>query len=381
MYRKTYIEINTDNLTHNVKTLTEKYSGYGYYIGVVKGNVYGHGVAAVKSLIDGGINYLAVSSLEEALNIRKEGINTPILLLQPIHLENIPEAIKNNITITISEYEYFKRFVALFMSDTRELKIHLKINSGFNRLGISNKNQVTEIVETIKENPHLKLEGIYSHLATSGRNDKHFDRQIKAFKEITSGINLQEIPIVHLDRSLTLGAHAKLDFCTGVRIGIAMYGYNQSTGKQSGLTLLARNLLKSNSKKIPIEVLDLKPAFGLYSEIIEIQKIKKGQFVGYGAELEAKEDCFVGCVSVGYADGFFRKNKNGAVLINGKRYQIMAVDMGIMTILIDQTVKAYDKVELIGQNISAKEVATRNETTIYEVLCECKESLPRILTK
>ena len=94
----------------------------------------------------------------------------------------------------------------------------------------------------------------------------------------------------------------------------------------------------------------------------------------------AKEDCYVGCVSIGYADGFFRKNKEGFVAIHGKRHQIISVDMGIMTVLVDKNVKVYDTVELIGEHISAKEVATRNETTVYEVLCAIKESVPRIVT-
>ena len=377
MYRKTYIEINTEHLAHNVQTQTRKYPGYGYYIGVAKGNVYGHGTQAVKSLIDAGINYLAVSSLEEALSIRTEGIVTPVLLLQPIHIEDIPEAIKHNITITLSDYEYFKRFLALFMGDNRELKIHLKINSGFNRLGISDKNEVEEIVDALKEHSHIKLEGIYSHLATSGRNDTHFDAQIKAFKEITSLINLKEIPIVHLDRSLTLTAHEKLDFCTGARIGISMYGYGQSPRKEKMLKGVIRNMLQIHSQVIG--ALELKPAFSIYSEIIEIKKVKKGEFVGYGAAFKADTDCFVGCVSIGYSDGFFRTNKNGDVAIKGKRYQILAVDMGIMTILINETVKVYDKVELIGETISAKEVAERNGTTVYEILCAFKESVPRVL--
>ncbi len=376
MYRKTYIEINTEHLAHNVQILTQKYPGYGYYIGVVKGNVYGHGNQAVKSLIDAGINYLAVSSLEEALHIRKEGITVPILLLQPVHIEDIPEAIKHNITITLSDYEYFKRFLALFMGDNRELKIHLKINSGFNRLGISNKNEVEEIVEALKEHSHIKLEGVYSHLATSGRNDTHFDAQVKAFKEITSLINLKEIPIVHLDRSLTLTAHEKLDFCTGARIGISMYGYGQSPQKQKMLKGVISSMLKINAK---VGVSELQPAFNAYSEIIEIKKVKKGEFVGYGATYKADKDCFVGCVSVGYADGFLRSNKNGDVAIKGKRYQILAVDMGIMTIIVDETIKVYDKVELIGETISAKEVAERNNTTVYEILCAFKESVPRVL--
>ena len=372
MYRKTFIEINTANLRHNVETLIHTYPGYGYYIGVIKGNVYGHGIASAESLVEAGMHYLAVSSLEEALQLREKGILIPILLLQPIHLEDIEEAIKNNVTITLSNFEYFKKLISL--SFAQELKIHLKINSGFNRLGVSNKNEVKEIVDTLKQSKNLKLEGIYSHFMTSGRSDNHFDAQIRVFKESTSLVNLKEIPIVHFDRSLTLQTHEKFDFCTGVRIGIAMYGYGEiSKHTKSPFEKIFKR------KNDAVRSFFLKPAFSLYSEVIEIQKIKKGDSVGYGASFKALKDGFVCSVSIGYADGFLRKNRNGFVSIGGTRYQIISVDMGIVTVFADEQVHVYDKVELIGENIPAKEVATRCETTVYEILCAIKESVPRIL--
>lgn len=379
MSRNAYIEINASNLTNNVQALIGQYPVYEHYIGVVKGNAYGHTLKSVKHLIDGGINYLAVSFLEQALAIRLDGIDTPILLLQPIHLEDVESAAKNNVTITVSNYEYFKQLTALSVS--QELKIHLKINSGFNRLGVSNKDHVTEIVTTIKQTKNFKLEGIYSHLATSGRRDNHFNNQITRFKEITSGINLKEIPIVHMGRSLTLFTHDKIDFCNSVRIGIAMFGYGASQPKQTGLKGLVKNILGLSVKEKILNVPILKPAFGLYSEIIEINHVKEGEYVGYGAAYKAGKNCIVGCLPLGYADGFFRNNKNGFVAIGGKQYQIIAVDMEIITVLIDENVKIYDKVELIGETIPAKEVATRCGTTIYEILCECNESLPRIFKK
>ena len=103
MYRKSYIEINLDNLCHNIKNISETFNDYKYYIGVIKGNAYGHGEYIAKYIIESGINYLAVSSLEEAINVRKYVDNDfPLLCLQPISLEYIDEIIKNNVTITIN---------------------------------------------------------------------------------------------------------------------------------------------------------------------------------------------------------------------------------------------------------------------------------------
>ena len=107
MYRKTYVEINIDNLKNNVENIINYYNDYKYYFGVVKGNCYGHGVTyVINELIESGVNYLAVSSLEEALEIRKINKKIPILSLEPIALEYIDICIKNNITITVHDYNY-----------------------------------------------------------------------------------------------------------------------------------------------------------------------------------------------------------------------------------------------------------------------------------
>ena len=378
MYRKTYIEINTENLARNAREVISAYPGYGYYIGVVKGNAYGHGYKAVQAFVDAGINYLAVSTLEEALELRKEISNTPILILQPIHIEDVSEAAKHNITITVSNYEYFKKLNTTTIEGS--LKIHIKINSGFNRLGISQKEQVKEIFDTLRHSTMCKLEGVYSHFMTSGRHDGHFAAQLAAFKEIVSLIDLSAVPIVHLDRSLTLASHPKIDICTGTRVGISLYGYGQSNTQASGLKGFLKGILGNSNTANTTDISNkLTPAFALYGEIIETHRIKKGESVGYGAMFTALSDCSVACVSFGYADGFFQKNKGGDIAIHGKRYQIISVDMGIVTILVDETVQVGDLAEFIGKTISAKEVAVRNDTTVYEILCEFKEGIQRIL--
>ena len=109
MYRKTYVEVNIDNLKNNVKNIVNYYNNYKYYFGVVKGNCYGHGITyVINELIESGVNYLAVSTLEEALEARKINKKIPILCLEPIRLEYIDICIKNSITITVHDYNYTK---------------------------------------------------------------------------------------------------------------------------------------------------------------------------------------------------------------------------------------------------------------------------------
>jgi len=389
MYRKTYVEINIDNLKNNVKNIINYYNNYKYYFGVVKGNCYGHGTTyVINELIESGVNYLAVSSLEEALEVRKINKKIPILLLEPIRLEYIDVCIKNNITITIHDYLYAKELINKKIN--KKLKIHLKIDSGMNRLGFKEKEKLNEIYKELKENENIEIEGIFTHFATLGINDKEWDKQLEKFKEITSDINLKEIPIVHLYKSAAFINHPKLDFANGIRIGIAMYGYYTSPvinkkGLKNKLRAFKRALNKriNNVSKTTTELpIELKPAFKMYSEIIQIKKINPREFVGYGAMYRAKGNELIGIIPVGYDDGIFRKSKGRFVTINNKRYQLVGdIGMGMCAVKIDNTVNMYDKVTLIGDKVTIKEIALHNETSIYEIMCNIGKKIPRVYVK
>ncbi|MBE6144655.1 MAG: alanine racemase [Firmicutes bacterium] len=369
MYRNTYVEVNIDNLKYNVNKLIKEYSDYKYYFGVVKANCYGHSDKIVKYLVESGINYLAVSSLEEALRIRKMKIKTPILCLEPISLEHIEECVKESITITIHDFSYFENLIK--KQYLNKLKVHIKIDSGMGRLGFKNSNEVYEIVEKIRKRDDICLEGIYTHFA----DNKKIDKQINKFLEVTSLINLKEIPIVHLGKSGTLLNFKKIPFANGIRFGLIMYGYNPNNEYKH--TIISKLLKKDFNK--PFEY---KSAFKLYSEIVQIKKLKKGEKVGYNGNYKAKEDIVIGIVPIGYSDGYMRTNKNSYVVINNKRYQVIGdVSMGMIAVKLDNGVKIYDKVTLIGERISIFEVAYHNHTIIYEIMCLINNNVPRILVE
>lgn len=389
MYRKTYVEVNIDNLKNNVKNIINYYNDYKYYFGVVKGNCYGHGTTyVINELIESGVNYLAVSSLEEAEEARKINKKIPILCLEPIRIEYIDICIKNNITITVHDYDYAKELINKKLN--KNIKIHLKIDSGMNRLGFKEKSELNEIYEELKNKENVEIEGIFTHFATLGINDKEWDNQLEKFKEIIKDIDLKEIPIVHLYKSAAFMNHPKLDFANGIRLGIGMYGYYSNPvyntkGIKNKLREIKRKINKRKNKisetttQIPIE---LKSAFKMYSEIIQIKKIKKGEFVGYGAIYRANEDEIIGIMPVGYDDGIFRKSRGRFVAINNKKYQIIGdVGMGMTAVKIDNTIKMYDKVTLIGDQVSIKDVAIHNGTSIYETMCNIGKQIPRVYIK
>lgn len=378
MYRKTYVKIDNKTLTDNVKKIINKYHTYQYYIGVVKANAYGHGDYIINDLIKGGINYLAVSSLEEAISIRKYNQEIPILVLEPISLEYLEIILKNNITITIDSLEYTKSLLEQKISS--KLKVHIKVDSGMNRLGIKNKKEVTETVKLLQNNKSIILEGIYTHIGTSGINDIYYDKSINNFLELTSDINLFSIPIVHLNRSITLVHHQTYPFETGVRLGIIMYGFNQSIPNPTGIRKIKRDLLIKKlgiSKSILYNDLKLNTAFSLYSEVIAIKKVKKGEYVGYGANYIAKEDIIVATIPIGYNDGMKKSMKY--VSINNKEYEIIGdICMDMISVHIDKTVKLHDQVEIFGNNISIKKVANRTNSNAYHILTSITTRVPRI---
>ena len=346
MYRKTYVEINLNSIKNNVKKLVDKYSNYQYYFGIVKADCYGHyGNETVKTIVDAGCNYLAVATLDEAMEIRKDIKDIPILCLGIIDIEYIPVCVENNITITISNLDYVKS-----LSSNPNLKVHIKINTGMNRLGISSKSEFDETYKLINEKNFI-LEGIYTHIYDVNNKDNTL-KQFDTFEYITSSIDLSSIPIVHVGASETTEYYPKKDYVNGCRLGIAMYG-----------------LVDYND--------NFDSTFSLYSEVIQINKVDNGT-VGYNGMYHANND-LIAVIPIGYADGIIRKNTGRYVYINDKKYQIVGnVCMDMLFVKVDDSVKVGDRVTLIKDIDHIKEIANHLDTITYEVICSISKRVPRI---
>lgn len=383
MYRKTYAIINEDYLKENVENIILNYPKYDYYFGVVKGNAYGHGENIVNALIEGGINYLAVSSLDEAISIRKYNKDIPILCFGYIEIKDLEVAAENNVAITIISYDYFKELIDSKIP--KGLKTHLKINSGMNRIGVTNKEDVKEIVDTFKK-LDINLEGIYTHYATSGVSDVYWDRQTSKFEELTSLINLDEIKIVHLYNSLSLVKHDKLKYSNGVRLGIVMYGYSSSIKELNGIRetiFTVKKYFNTHGEKVSktnmSNELKLKKAFDLYSEVININYIHADEPVGYKASYIPEKDVFIATVCIGHADGITKNYEY--VKINDKKYPIVSLCMDAIMVKVDDTVRVHDKVQLIGDGISLSSIANDSEISIHQALVSITNRVPRVHIK
>ena len=350
MYRNTYVEVNLKNIEENVRKLISKYNNYKYYFGVVKADCYGHNdIKTLQAIIRGGCNYLAVATLEEALEIRKNIRNIPILCLGIIPTAFIDECIKNNITITISNMEYLKEII---MQEHNNLKVHIKINTGMNRLGTDNKEEFNRMYKIIR-NSNLFLEGIYTHIYHA-ISEKDTFNQFKKFEEITSDIDLKEIPIVHIGASEATMLYQKLPIANGCRLGIAMYGF-----------------IENNQ-------IELLPTFMLYSQVIQINNVKNGT-VGYNGRYKVTTPEKIAVVPIGYADGIIRKNTGRNVYINEKSYNIVGnVCMDMLFVKVDDFVKVGDKVTIIKDIQHIEQIAKHLDTIPYEVICSISKRVPRI---
>lgn len=379
MYRKTYVEVDLSILKNNIKSIIKKYK-YKYNMVMVKSYAYGHGYGIVNTLVEAGATHLTCSSLDEAILIRKENKSVPILCVEVIDKEHLLEAYKHNISITITNINYLKEVIKL----NKKFTVHIKVDSGMNRLGVKDKGELLEIYNLCKDN--IYLEGIFTHFATPGINDKYYNEQLSNFKKITSLIDLKRVKIVHLPSSFPTINHKKIDIANGMRIGLISYGYDISLPNYS-------NSLKDHLRKIRDRFyqrkykisdiirgtkLDIKPCLKIKTHVMEIRKVKKGEFIGYGAEYIAKKDILAATLPIGYGDGI-GFNNNRKVLINNKKYNaISRMSMCMMSVRVDENVKLGDEVTILGEDLTLGYLARLENKSIHYMLSNISLELERI---
>lgn len=357
MNRKTYATVDLEKLRNNVKSLIE-YSGKEYSYAVVKANGYGHGAIEVsRCAIEGGVTHLAVAFLDEAFELRKEFPTIPILILGYTDVSDFEIAAKYALTITVSNMQQIDY---LSTYNGKNLKVHLKFNSGMNRLGFSTLDEIKTAFVKLRYNNFVNLEGLFTHFATADDSEfKYFYKQVSLFEKVVEEIG-SFFKIVHCQNSAAVLFHnEQFDYCNACRLGIAMYGCNPSYDME-----------------LPIE---LEQTMAVYSHVSGVLHLKKGEKIGYGATYTMEEDGIIASVPIGYADGIIRNYGGREIVINKKRYKIVGrVCMDQLMVLVDGNVKIGDQVELFGNLININEVSKHLNTIDYEVLCLISDRVPRL---
>lgn len=354
----TYTVINLSALTSNAKALTEKYSSFGSFIGIVKGDAYGHGYECVNALQKGGIGYFAVSSLEEAEDFRRFNASAPLLCLEPVSLKRIDDAEQLRLTLAIPDLDYLEGLISSGCS--YPFKMHMQIDSGFNRLGFKDKDEVRKAADMIEASPYT-LEGVYQHYATAGVFDPYYDAQTAKFREVTSLLDLSKIPLVHLGSGIAMMAHPKEDIATATRMGLVMYGYNIAPESYGGgiKNKLREARDKHNRKKYNLTEtfrdveIDLTPAMSMKCRIIQLKSVKAGEHIGYGAAYTAENDMRIAVLPVGYNNGIGHRSSGRVVEIKGELCPAVGeIGMNMMAVKVGDDVGYDDEVTLLGGRIT-----------------------------
>lgn len=362
-YRDTWVEVNLDAITHNVRSMKHHIGENVDIIAVVKANGYGHGAVQVaKTALEAGASMLAVAFLDEAIALRNSGIHAPILILGATRAADVELAIKNNLTVTVFSLDWL--IEAKKHIQTGVINLHVKLDTGMSRLGVRESEDLTTVFKFVEDSSHFTITGIYTHFATADEKDlDYFHSQYEKFQKLLDRISHQDL-LVHCGNSAT-GLRFPGKLYNAVRLGISMYGLSPSIEMKDELPYL------------------LEEAFSLQTKLVHVKKIPKGTKVSYGATYEAIEDEWIGTIPIGYADGWLRSLKNSDVLVDDKRAPLIGrICMDQCMVKLPYELPVGTNVTLIGrqnkERISVDEVAERLGTINYEVTCMITSRVPRM---
>ncbi|MGT2910319.1 alanine racemase [Streptococcus cameli] len=357
IHRPTRIKVDLPAILANIQQVMTRLPKQAKIFSVVKANAYGHGVEAVAPFLENAVDGFCVSNFDEALELRQLGIQKDILVLGAVPPQVVQQAIQENIILTLLTKEWLQE---VQLADG--LKVHIKVDSGMGRVGFRSSQEIDEVMAIAAEKG-MVVEGIFTHFATADQQDQmQFNQQVAQFNKILS--SLQYVPeMIHASNSATSIWHPDTVF-NMVRLGDIQFGLNPS-GRELELPFSPR------------------PALSLSSELIQVKRLEKGAFIGYGGTYQTTQDEVIGTVPIGYADGLTRDMQGFHVLVDGQVCPIVGrVSMDQMTILLPKKYPINTKVTLIGQDmqeeITVQDWADYRGTINYEIVCLLSDRIPRI---
>ncbi|MGN8533075.1 alanine racemase [Helicobacter pylori] len=372
--RASFVEVDTASLRHNFSAVKNIVPKDACVMAVVKANAYGVGaIKASEIFLQEGANYLGVATLDEALELRSHFSKTPILILGYSPNANASMLIDNDLSAMVFSFEQAEVFSQMALKSQKRLKVHLKIDTGMHRLGLEPNFKSIEIIKKIRALKGLEIEGIFTHLSNADAKIKtHAKNQMKAFNAFLEQLLEQKIEFQYRHAYNSAGI---LSLCNGnenrllnlYRPGIMLYGFYPS------------NEMKESSQTI------LKNVISLKARIVQIKRVKKGEFIGYGEHFYTNEETLVGVLALGYADGLVRALGNRIqVAINNQLAPLIGkvcMDQCFVK-LNDIEAKEGDEVILFGDKSTkandASEIATLLNTIPYETISTLSKRLERV---
>jgi alanine racemase len=356
----TVMEIDLSCVVHNLNYFKSRLQPGVKLMVMVKAFAYGSGSEEVANLLQyHQVDYLGVAYADEGIELRKNRISLPIMVMNPSE-ESFPALLEYNLEPEIYSLKILRSFVRFL--GRRSCKVHIKFDTGMHRLGFEEQD-MSELISILKAHPGISIASVFSHLAGSdeAEHDAFSKEQVSIFSQRYEQMSaaLQQRPARHVLNSPGILRFPQFQF-EMVRLGIGLYGVDPTDEKKA----------------------DLQPVATLKTVISQVRKVPAGQSIGYGRKGRAEKDMVVATIAIGYADGFSRAFSRGVgvVLVNGKRAPVVGNVCMDMT-MVDVTgieAREGDEVIVFGKELPITEVAERIKTIPYEILTSTSERVKRV---
>ena len=370
---RAWAEINLDAIKNNIQCIRKRTSPNAMVMAIVKADAYGHGVRDVAStLLENGADRLGVATADEAMQLRNEGFDVPVLILGYVTPDDIERMINTDITLTVYDLDYARIISQKASSLGKECKIHIKLDTGMSRIGYVCSDDEDYIINSICEISklsHIQIEGIFSHFAKADETDTSYTHlQFSRFKRITDKLDELgiHIPIKHICNSAGILQYPEYHMDM-VRSGIITYGL-------------------APSDDVDISDTGLIPAMQFKATVVHVKTLSADTPISYGGRYTAKAGSKIATVSVGYADGYSRVLSNKAqVLIKGHKANVIGnicMDQLMVDVSEIENINIGDEVILFGSDgnnmITVESVASEIGTINYETICVVGKRVPKV---
>ena len=376
-HRATRAEINLKAFKHNLQNLKTVLGSKTDIMAVIKADAYGHGaLPCAKAAIESGVGYLGAGVIEEGIELRKNGIKAPILILGGIFPDEVTDLVHHNLSTILHTSHLAEALSKGGKKQGKTVNIHIKVDTGMNRLGVLPENLLA-LTEKISSLPNLKIEALSTHFSSADDEDLTItNQQIELFKKALNKLKKTGIipPLTHLANTSALfrfsESHSKM-----VRPGLILYGALPSPILNPVVENFCRNENLEN----------FEPVMQWKSRIILLKSVQKGQALSYSRKYFTQKDSRIATLPIGYADGLPRRlSNNMEVLVKGRRVpQVGTICMDMILIDVSKLpdVQIGDEVVIFGKQgeevIQVEELAQKADTIPYEVLCNIGKRVPR----
>lgn len=370
--KRVYTKVNLDNIQKNMQAVREKFGEDMTIMGIVKANAYGHGAVKVaKALVEYGAGMLGVAAIDEAVELRENGVDAPILILGQIFRQDYATAIENDVTCTVVDIVTAQGLSKKAQEMGKVAKVHIKIDTGMGRIGFQPDTDGEMQIKSVFDLPNISVDGAFTHFACADSKDKtSANAQKDKFltftdKLIKEGYNFPARHMYNSASAMELTGYAG----EMVRCGIMLYGLYPSDEMNKDYKLY--------------------PALEFKSSVSFVKSVKKGFTVSYGSTYVAENDMKIATVPAGYGDGYPRYLSNkGEVLIRGTRCKILGrvcMDQFMVDVSHLNDVQIADEVTLVGtdgaETITVEDVSNGEYRFNYEFCCLITPRVPRIYIK